>query len=130
MPGLKNPWRMMVVDNNRDMGTALVYLLEIMGHQALYVSDVRHALTKVDEFHPQVAFLDIGVPSAEGTSLARMLRDNYSRDELRLVALSAYGDDRIRNESLTAGFDAYLVKPAKQKDVETILSIVFDERLR
>jgi CheY-like chemotaxis protein len=59
-----------------------------------------------------------------------MLRDNYSRDELRLVALSAYGDDRIRNESLTAGFDAYLVKPAKQRDVETILSIVFDDRLR
>lgn len=121
---------MMVVDNNRDMGTALVYLLEIMGHQALYVSDARHALTKVDEFHPQVAFLDIGVPSAEGTSLARMLRDNYSRHELRLVALSAYGDERIRNESMTAGFDAYLVKPVKQRDVETILSIVFDDRLR
>lgn len=130
MPALKNPLRMLVVDNNRDTGTALVYLLEIMGHQALYVSDARHALTKVDEFHPQVAFLDIGVPSADGASLARMIRDNYAPHELRLVALSAYGDERTRNASMTAGFDAYLVKPAKRQDVETILSIVFDDRLR
>ena len=130
VPALKNPWRILVVDNNSDMATALVYLLEIMGHQALYVSDPRHVLTKVDEFRPQVAFLDIGVPSSEGISLARMLRDHYARHELRLVALSAYGDERTRNESMTAGFDAYLVKPVTQQHLETILGIVFDERLR
>lgn len=32
--------------------------------------------------------------------------------------------------SMTAGFDAYLVKPVKEQDVRTILSLVFDERLR
>ena len=112
------------------MATALAYLLEIMGHEALYLSDARHALTKVDEFRPHVAFVDIGMPGADGMSVARMLREHYARHELRLVALSAYGDERIRNESMTAGFDAYLAKPVKEQDIETILSVVFDERLR
>jgi DNA-binding response OmpR family regulator len=127
--GSKNRWRILIVDNNVDTATALVYLLEIMGHQALYLFDARHALTKVDEFRPHVAFLELGMRTLDGMGLARLLREHYARHELRLVALSAYGDARTRNESMTADFDAYLAKPVKEHDVETVLSVVFDERL-
>jgi CheY-like chemotaxis protein len=127
---LKDRKRILVVDNNSDAATALAYLLEIMGHEALYLFDARHALTKIDEFRPHVAFVDIGMPGAGGMGVGPMLRDHYARHELRLVALSAYGDPRIRSESMTAGFDAYLTKPVKQQDVETILGVVFDTRFR
>jgi DNA-binding response OmpR family regulator len=121
--------RILVVDRNSDMAAALVYLLDIMGHQALHVVDARHVLTKINEFRPHVAFVDLGLRDAEGIGLARLLREHYARHELRLVALSAYGDEKIRDETLTAGFDAYLVKPVKQQDVETILDLVFDKRV-
>ncbi len=125
-----NPhWRILVVDENSDMATSLVYLLEIMGHQALYLSDPRHALTKVDEFRPHVAFVDIGAASPDGNNLAMVLRDHYARHELRLVALSAYGDTRTSNQRMTAGFDAYLTKPVKEEDVRTVLGVVLDARL-
>lgn len=127
---MKNRRRILVVDNNTDMATALVYLLEIMGHQALHLFDARHALTKVNEFRPHVAFLDLGLPSVDGVAVPQLLRDHYARHELRLIALSAYGDEKVRDRSMTAGFDAYLAKPVKEQDVETILSIVFDERVR
>ena len=126
---LKNRRRILVIDNNIDTATALAYLLEIMGHQALYQFDARHALTKVDEFRPHVAFVDLGMRTEDGTGLAQLLREHYARHELRLVALSTYGDARTRNESMTVSFDAYLAKPVKEQDVETILSVVFDERL-
>lgn len=126
---MKNRRRILVVDNNVDMATALVYLLEIKGHQALYVSDPRHILTKIDEFRPDVAFIDIGMPSVDGIGLARLLRDHYARSELRLVALSIYGDARTRDESVTAAFDAYLVKPVKEPHIDTILGILFDKSL-
>jgi DNA-binding response OmpR family regulator len=124
-----NRRRILVVDTNIDMATALVYLLEIKGHQALYVSDPRHVLTKINEFHPHVALLDIGMSSVDGIGLGRLLRDHYARHELRLVALSTYGDARTRDESMTVGFDAYLVKPVKEQDVDTIIGILFDKRL-
>jgi CheY-like chemotaxis protein len=126
---LKDRRRILVIDNNIDAATALAYLLEIMGHQALYQFDARHALTKVDEFRPHVAFVDLGMRTEDGTGLAQLLREHYARHELRLVALSAYGDARTRNESMTVSFDAYLAKPVKEQDVETILGVVFDERL-
>jgi len=126
---LASPWRILVVDENSDMAMALVYLLEIMGHQTLYLSNPHHALTKVDEFRPDVAFIDIGAASPQGDNLALVLRDHYAPHELRLVALSPYGDTRTTNAGATAGFDAYLSKPVKERDVETILGVVFDKRL-
>lgn len=128
-PPLTPRWRILVLDENSDMATSMVYLLEIMGHQALYLSDPRNALTKVDEFRPHVAFVDIGAASLDGNNLALVLRDHYARHELRLVALSAYGDTRMSDQRMTAGFDAYLTKPVKEQDVRTILGVVFDERL-
>ena len=110
-PSPTSQWRILVVDENSDIARGLVYLLEIMGHQALCLSNPHHALTKVDEFRPDVAFIDIGAESPEGNSLALVLRDHYAPHELRLVALSTYGDARMSNASLTAGFDAYLSKP-------------------
>jgi PleD family two-component response regulator len=124
-----SPWRILVVDENSEIARGLVYLLEIMGHQALYLSNPHHTLTKVDEFRPDVAFIDIGAASPEGNSLALVLRDHYAPHELRLVALSTYGDTRMSNASMTAGFDAYLSKPVKERDVETVLGVVFDKRL-
>lgn len=126
----KNRKRIIVVDTNTDVGTALVYMLEIMGHQALHLFDPRYVLTKVNEFRPHVAFLDLGLPRVDGVGLGRFLRDHYARHELRLVALSAYGDEKIRSKTTTAGFDAYLVKPVKEQDVVTILGILFDQTVR
>ena len=128
-PSLTSPWRILVVDENSDMARGLVYLLEIMGHQALYLSNPHHALTKVDEFRPDVAFIDIGAASPDGNRLALVLRDHYAPHELRLVALAPYGDTRTTDASMTAGFDAYLSKPVKEQDVETILDVVLDKRL-
>jgi len=70
-----------------------------------------------------------GRPARTVNSLALVLRDHYAPHELRLVALSPYGDTRMQDASVTAGFDAYLSKPVKERDVETILGVVFDKRL-
>lgn len=123
----KDRLRILVVDHNSDMATSLAYLLEIMGHETRVVFDPRHAVTKVDEFRPQVAFVDIGMPGVDGLGVARWLREHYARHELRLVALSAYGDPKTREPAIASSFDAYVVKPVKAKDVETILSVIFPQ---
>ena len=111
------------------MAASLAYLLEIMGHETRFFFDARHVITKVDEFRPHLAFVDIGMAGTDGLGLARWLRNHYARHELRLVALSRYGDPKIRDASAASGFDAHLVKPARAEDVQTILNLVFDERL-
>ena len=122
--------RTLVVDRNSDFAAGFAFMLEGLGYEARFLLDSTHTLTKVDEFRPHVAFVDIGMPSADGLNLAKVLRDHYARHEVRLVALSLYGDERLRDASSTSGFDAHLVKPVSPHDVETILDLVLDKRLR
>ena len=127
---LKKRFRILIVDDNSDMAASFAYLLEIMGHEARFIVDPQHAITKVDEFRPDIAFVHIGMVGLDGFGLARWLRNHYARHELRLVAMSVYGDPATRDASMASGFDAYLVKPASAEAVETILGLVFDDRLR
>jgi CheY-like chemotaxis protein len=41
-----------------------------------------------------------------------------------LVALTGWGGDAIKTEALAAGFDAYLLKPARLDDLNEVFSRV------
>lgn len=114
--------RVLVVDDNVDACETLVALLNAMGHQAACVSDPRQALDAALGAPPQVAFLDLGMPHLDGYALARQLRERFSAEELRLVALSGYGDDESRRKSRRSGFDAHVTKPAEPALLAAIFS--------
>jgi CheY-like chemotaxis protein/two-component sensor histidine kinase len=110
------PRRVLIVDDNIDAAELLAASLEALGHTTRVAHDGPSALRAAEEFDPEVALLDIGLPVMDGYELARRLRV----DGLRLVALTGYGQDTDRERSSQAGFDEHLVKPveiAKLSDV-------------
>ena len=80
-----------------------------MRHHAAQAS----AAQVVEEFRPNVAVLDIGLPSMDGLELARRLRERDPNRRLRVVALTGYGQDGDIVASAAAGFDLHLVKPVE-----------------
>jgi len=115
-PSLQGAHRkVLVVDDNVDSAISLRMLLEMDGHQVDVAHDGPTALKKVEEFKPDVALLDIGLPGMDGYQVARELRHNALGKGLWLVAVTGYGQDEHRQTAESAGFDRYLVKPV---DVE------------
>ena len=55
--------------------------------------------------------INIGLPVMDGYELAARLREKHPGSELRLIALTGYGQDSDREQSRKAGFDVHLVKP-------------------
>jgi signal transduction histidine kinase/DNA-binding response OmpR family regulator len=102
--------RVLVVDDNTDAADMLCAALEHFGHDVLIAGDGPQALRLVDDFHPDVAVLDIGLPVMDGYELARRLRAR-GLDQCLLVAVTGYGQDDDRVRSREAGFDVHLVKP-------------------
>ncbi len=103
------PRRVLIVDDNIDAAELLAASLEALGHLTRVAHDGPSALRAAEEFDPQVALLDIGLPVMDGYELARRIRV----DGLRLVALTGYGQDTDRERSSQAGFDEHLVKPVE-----------------
>ena len=111
--------RIMVVDDNHDAADLLSTLLERMGNTTRVAHDAHAALQMADEFAPEVAVLDIGLPVMDGYELARRLRQGPRA--MRLIALTGYAQESDRRRAAEAGFDAHLVKPVGLATLEAVL---------
>lgn len=113
--------RVLIVDDDADTGRSLAALLEMMGHDAVYVTRASHALPRAKSFRPDIAFVDLGMPEVDGYALARSFRADSELHAISLVAISGHGEPEHRARARQAGFDAHLVKPADFALIEAIL---------
>ena len=65
--------------------------------------------------------LDIGLPGMDGYEVAKRLRAQPELQNLRLIALTGYGQDSDLTRSREAGFDHHLVKPVQFDSLNRLL---------
>jgi signal transduction histidine kinase/ActR/RegA family two-component response regulator len=117
------PRRVLVVDDNLDSAAMMADLLEMNGHQIWVAHDADAALTLANQYGPDVALLDIGLPGTDGYELARRLRRDPATQGMRLIAVTGWGQDGDRERARDAGFDAHLTKPADPRAILGALSV-------
>jgi CheY-like chemotaxis protein len=125
MPAQGQACRVLVVDDDKDSAQTFAYLLAGMGHEARHLTDPAKVLRTVARFKPHIVFLDIAMPGMNGWELAAALRKQYSYDALRLVALTALGEEADRIRSRQAGFDAHILKPVSMDLIESVIDQLF-----
>ena len=113
----------LVVDDNIDAAATLASVLRVLGHRVSVATDGHDALARAAERSDWHAFiLDIGMPDMTGHELARRLRKVSGARAARFIALSGYGQANDVAESLAAGFDHHMVKPADVAELHALLS--------
>jgi CheY-like chemotaxis protein len=101
--------RVLLVEDNDDGRMMMQAALEAAGHVVQSAADGLSGVAAAAAFAPDVAVLDIGLPGMNGYELARTLRRRYP--DLRLIALTGYGQDADAQAAGEAGFDAHCTKP-------------------
>jgi CheY-like chemotaxis protein len=114
--------RVLLVDDNVDSADSMGELARAAGHRVVIAYGPEQALAAVAEFRPQVALLDIGLPTMDGYQLGLELRRRLGDAPLTLIALSGYGEERDRQRSRAHGFAAHLVKPAEISEVLKLIA--------
>ncbi len=104
------PHRVLVIEDNPDAREMLRVLLELKGHVVDAARDGRSGIKAAAAQAPDVVLIDIGLPDLSGYDVARALRQRLG-SEVRLIALTGYGDPAARRLANEAGFDRHLVKP-------------------
>jgi DNA-binding response OmpR family regulator len=97
-----------LVDDDPDNLELLTELIRRAGHEVRTAMDADSALLALEEFRPQVAVVDIGLPSMNGYELAAQIR---KRAPCRLLALSGYGAETAPSDNAVSSFDDHFVKP-------------------
>jgi CheY-like chemotaxis protein/anti-sigma regulatory factor (Ser/Thr protein kinase) len=121
-------WRILVVDDNDDARMLLADVLRERGHDVRAAQDGGTALDVIQDFIPEIGLLDIGLPGMDGHELAAKLR--RAVPDVRLIALSGYGQPADHARSRAAGFDRHLVKPVELRRLFEAMADLSESRSR
>ena len=111
----------LLADDNVDFSHSFGTMLELLGHRVAVVHDGLAALAAIVASPPDIAFLDIGMPTLDGVEAVRRVRGQGNRHDVLLVAVTGRGGTEDRARAAEAGFDRYLVKPFAMQDVRDAL---------
>jgi PAS domain S-box-containing protein len=104
--------RIMIVDDNMDVALSLGALLTQMGHEVRTAANGRQGLELAEEYRPDAAILDVGMPELNGYDLCRRIREQPWGERMLLIACTGWGQTEDRVRAQHAGFDYHVVKPA------------------
>src|SRR6516162_9028234 len=104
-------FRVLCVDDNRDIADSTAMLLRIFGFEVRACYDGHTALRVAMEFSPNLCVIDLNMPGMAGDELAVQLRGQPHGRPLWLVAMTAMHEETYRKRTRAAGFDIHHVKP-------------------
>src|SRR5205814_5862708 len=113
--------RVLIVDDDVDATEMLADALRAAGHEVREEHDGASALVAAAQFQPDVVLLDLGLPGMDGIEVARRLRSYPQLAQVRIVALTGFGQGADRRRSAAVGIESHLVKPV---DVDTVIEAI------
>ncbi len=114
--------RVVIIDDNQDAATTMSMLVEQLGGSARVAHDAVSGLAAVQEFQPDIVFLDIGMPGMDGYETCRRIRKQPSLQHVFVVAVTGWGRPQDKQRALDAGFDAHLTKPVDPTALAVVLA--------
>jgi signal transduction histidine kinase len=118
--GGKIDCRVMVIDDNRDAAMVTAMLIEELGGQCHVAYDAESGLRAMRANRPDVVLLDVGMAGVDGYETCRRIRRDFG-DDLIVVALTGFGQDRDKEKAVGAGFNVHLTKPADPAALTAVL---------
>src|SRR2546430_3280102 len=100
--------RILCVEDDPQMRTFLQAQLKARNFQVQTVRDGAQAIDMAAIFEPQLVLLDLSLPSLDGLTFLRRLREWSGAP---VIVLSAHDEEPVKIKALDLGADDYLTKP-------------------
>ncbi len=99
----------MVVDDDPEIRTDLVEVLQRAGYEVFSAADARTALLRMHENPPDLLLTDVVMPHTDGWALIRACRADARLANLCVLVMS--GSATMRDLAVRSGATAFLMKP-------------------
>ena len=109
--------KILIVDDEPNIVTAIEFLLQRSGYEVLVAQDGEAALQQVERHLPDLVLLDVMMSVKNGYEVCQRMRERADWQHIRIVMLSAKGREAEVNKGLSLGADHYVTKPFSNKDL-------------
>jgi DNA-binding response OmpR family regulator len=111
---MKQPERILVVDDNETNRDILEARLTANGYAVLHAGDGEQALAMAARHRPDLILLDIMMPKVDGIEVCRRIKADADLALTPIILVTAKADSKDVVDGLEAGADEYLTKPIDQ----------------
>ena len=111
------PFRVLVVDDDRDMLSFLARLIAAEGMRAETVPDGDAALVHAMASPPDLILLDVMLPGIDGFTVCERLKRDPATAMVPIVLVTALEDQASRVRGIRSGADDFLSKPVQREEL-------------
>ena len=122
--------RILYVEDNEDNVYMLSQRLRKHGFEVIVASDGEQGVEMARQEKPDLILMDLGLPSLDGWSATRQLKDAPDTRSIPVIALSAHTMPGDRERALDAGCDEYDAKPVVFERLLAKIDCLLQDRMR
>lgn len=103
-----NKYKILVVEDDRNISTMIQTVLEMGGYQVLTAQRCQQGILMLSSHVPDLVVLDLELPDMDGAELIRIARRTSM---IPIIVLSARSDEQDKVAALDLGANDYITKP-------------------
>lgn len=102
--------KILLVEDDDNLANVYIVRLEAEGFKIARVANGEDALAKAIEYKPDLILLDIMMPKVSGFDVLDILRNTPETSDIKVIMLTALGQDTDKAKALQMGANDYLIK--------------------
>ena len=103
--------KILIVEDNKDSREILGLFITKIGCQVIKASNSKEAITYAETERPDLIFMDLDLPDADGIKTTTILKKNPKTSQIPIVALTAWISVLWQEKAEKVGIVTYLIKP-------------------
>jgi DNA-binding response OmpR family regulator len=119
--------RIILVENEADIGRLVTYVLKSQGFTVDHVFDVPSAEEKIREGSYDLMLLDLMMPGEDGYSFCKRLKSNPETQGLPVVIISARVMPNEIKRAMECGANGYITKPYNTLTLADDIRKIYEE---
>ena len=109
--------KVVIVEDEADIREVIEYNLRREGYRTSSVADGEQALQLIRDTLPDLVLLDLMLPGLDGLEVCQRLKSDSATRHIRIIMVTAKGEERDILMGLDLGADDYLSKPFSPKEL-------------
>ena len=109
--------RILVIEDEQDLRQVIEYNLRQAGHDVMSSGRGEEGLRLARSAVPDLVLLDLMLPDLPGTEVCKALKDSSKTRDIRIVMVTARGEEIDRVVGFELGADDYIVKPFSVREL-------------
>jgi len=110
--------QILIVEDNKDSREILGLFVTKFGHQPIKACNSREAITYAEAECPNLIFMDLDLPDADGIKTTAILKKNPKTSHIPVVAVTAWMSALSEEKASNVGIATYLIKPVSPQNVK------------